>query len=249
MAKQVEQVCVVKGWQEGPVIDESTLKDDLTRHFYYTLGRDKVGESQLYLYHALALTIRDRLVARCRETNKKIKQQKSRKTSYLSLEFLMGRALGNAVLNLDLEDQVSSALQEYCTEIETVEDAEHDAGLGNGGLGRLAACFLDSCASLALPVVGYGIRYEYGMFNQSINDGNQIEQPDNWLREGHPWELSAPEHSKRIKFGGYVNSYTDKQGREHRQWVSSHDVLAVPYDVPIPGYKNNIVNTLRLWKS
>lgn len=249
MTKQDEQVCVVKGWQEGPVIDESTLSDDLTRHFYYTLGRDVVGESQLYLYHALALTIRDRLVARCRETNQQIKQQKRRKTAYLSLEFLMGRALGNAVLNLDLESQVTTALQAYCTELENVEQAEHDAGLGNGGLGRLAACFLDSCASLALPVVGYGIRYEYGMFNQSIKEGNQIEQPDNWLREGHPWELSAPEQAKRVKFSGYVQSYTDKFGREHRQWISSQDVLAVPYDVPIPGYKNNIVNTLRLWKS
>ena len=249
MTKQDEQVCVVKGWQEGPVIDESTLSDDLTRHFYYTLGRDVVGESQLYLYHALALTIRDRLVARCRETNQQIKQQKRRKTAYLSLEFLMGRALGNAVLNLDLESQVTTALQAYCTELENVEQAEHDAGLGNGGLGRLAACFLDSCASLALPVVGYGIHYEYGMFNQSIKEGNQIEQPDNWLREGHPWELSAPEQAKRVKFSGYVQSYTDKFGREHRQWVSSQDVLAVPYDVPIPGYKNNIVNTLRLWKS
>ncbi|MCK8125023.1 glycogen/starch/alpha-glucan phosphorylase [Pseudoalteromonas sp. 2CM39R] len=249
MTKQDEQVCVVKGWQEGPVIDESTLSDDLTRHFYYTLGRDVVGESQLYLYHALALTIRDRLVARCRETNQQIKQQKRRKTAYLSLEFLMGRALGNAVLNLDLESQVSTALQAYCTELENVEQAEHDAGLGNGGLGRLAACFLDSCASLALPVVGYGIRYEYGMFNQSIKEGYQIEQPDNWLREGHPWELSAPEQAKRVKFSGYVQSYTDKFGREHRQWMSSQDVLAVPYDVPIPGYKNNIVNTLRLWKS
>lgn len=249
MTKQDEQVCVVKSWQEGPLIDESTLSDDLTRHFYYTLGRDVVGESQLYLYHALALTIRDRLVARCRETNQQIKQQKRRKTAYLSLEFLMGRALGNAVLNLDLESQVSTALQAYCTELENVEQAEHDAGLGNGGLGRLAACFLDSCASLALPVVGYGIRYEYGMFNQSIKEGNQVEQPDNWLREGHPWELSAPEQAKRVKFSGYVQSYTDKFGREHRQWVSSQDVLAVPYDVPIPGYKNNIVNTLRLWKS
>ena len=249
MTKQDEQVCVVKGWQAGPVIDESTLSDDLTRHFYYTLGRDVVGESQLYLYHALALTIRDRLVARCRETNQQIKQQKRRKTAYLSLEFLMGRALGNAVLNLDLESQVTKALQAYCTELESVEQAEHDAGLGNGGLGRLAACFLDSCASLALPVVGYGIRYEYGMFNQSIEEGNQVEQPDNWLREGHPWELSAPEQAKRVKFSGYVQSYTDKFGREHRQWISSQDVLAVPYDVPIPGYKNNIVNTLRLWKS
>lgn len=249
MTKQDEQMCVVKHWQEGPAIDESTLKDDLTRHFYYTLGRNAVGESQLYLYHALALTIRDRMVARCRSTNQQIRQHKRRKTAYLSLEFLMGRALGNALLNLDLTEQVSAALQEYCTDLENVAQAEHDAGLGNGGLGRLAACFLDSCASLALPVVGYGIRYEYGMFNQAIKAGCQVEQPDNWLREGHPWELSAPEQTQRVKFAGYVQSYTDKGGREHRQWISTQDVLAVPYDVPIPGYKNNIVNTLRLWKS
>ncbi|WP_404343893.1 glycogen/starch/alpha-glucan phosphorylase [Pseudoalteromonas mariniglutinosa] len=249
MANNDEQVCVVKGWQDAPIIDKSTLDDDLSRHFYYTLGRDKVGKSQLYLYHALALTIRDRLVARCRITKQQINQQKRRKTAYLSLEFLMGRALGNAILNLDLDKQVAQALQSYCTELEYVAQAEHDAGLGNGGLGRLAACFLDSCATLALPVIGYGIRYEYGMFNQSIDNGNQIEQPDNWLREGHPWELSAPEQAKRVKFFGHVESYTDKSGRQHRQWLDSQDVLAVPYDVPIPGYKNDIVNTLRLWKS
>lgn len=243
------EVCVAKGWQDAPVIDESTLEDDLSRHFYYTLGRDKVGKSQLYLYHALALTIRDRLVARCRATKQQINQEKRRKTAYLSLEFLMGRALGNAILNLDLDEQVKQALNQYCANIEDIAQAEHDAGLGNGGLGRLAACFLDSCATLALPVIGYGLRYEYGMFNQSISDGHQVEQPDHWLRESHPWELSAPEQAKRVKFFGHVESYIDKQGRAHRQWLNTHDVLAVPYDVPIPGYKNDIVNTLRLWKS
>ncbi|OUS73555.1 glycogen phosphorylase [Pseudoalteromonas sp. A601] len=249
MANNGEQVCIAKGWQDAPLIDESTLEDDLSRHFYYTLGRDKVGKSQLYLYNALAFTIRDRLVARCRATKQQMHNEKKRKTAYISLEFLMGRAMGNAILNLDLDSQVSQALQQYCTNIEDVAQAEHDAGLGNGGLGRLAACFLDSCASLALPVIGYGIRYEYGMFNQAIENGHQIEQPDNWLREGHPWELSAPEQSQRVKFFGHVESYIDKHGREHRQWLNSHDVLAVPYDVPVPGYKNDIVNTLRLWKS
>ncbi|MCQ8878417.1 glycogen/starch/alpha-glucan phosphorylase [Pseudoalteromonas shioyasakiensis] len=249
MANNGEQVCVAKGWQDAPLIDESTLEDDLSRHFYYTLGRDKVGKSQLYLFNALALTIRDRLVARCRATKQQMHSEKRRKTAYISLEFLMGRAMGNAILNLDLDEQVSQALQQYCTNIEDVAQAEHDAGLGNGGLGRLAACFLDSCASLALPVIGYGIRYEYGMFNQAIENGHQVEQPDNWLREGHPWELSAPEQSQRVKFFGHVESYTDKNGREHRQWLASHDVLAVPYDVPVPGFKNDIVNTLRLWKS
>ncbi len=225
------------------------VSEDLNRHFYYTLGRDKNVESRLYLYHALALTIRDRLVAKCRKTNEQRSQQPTRKAAYISLEFLMGRALGNAILNLDLEQDVKIALEQYSAKLECVSSAEHDAGLGNGGLGRLAACFLDSCASLALPVVGYGIRYEYGMFNQSIENGYQVEHPDNWLREGHPWELSAPEQSKRVKFFGHVESYADKHGRTHRAWVNTQDVLAVPYDVPIPGYKNDIVNTLRLWKA
>ncbi|MFC3033818.1 glycogen/starch/alpha-glucan phosphorylase [Pseudoalteromonas fenneropenaei] len=242
-------VCIVKHWLDAPKIDENTLADDLTRHFYYTLGRDKVGESHLYLYNALALTIRDRLVARCRATRQHLHKQKTRQAAYLSLEFLMGRALGNALLNLDMTDSSRAALSEYCTSLERVAEAEHDAGLGNGGLGRLAACFLDSCASLGLPVMGYGIRYEYGMFNQSIDNGHQIEQPDNWLREGHPWELSAPEQAVRIKFFGHVEIYKDKNGREHRAWVGTQDVLAVPYDVPVPGYRNEVVNTLRLWKS
>ncbi|SFD12235.1 glycogen/starch/alpha-glucan phosphorylase [Pseudoalteromonas denitrificans] len=244
-----QEVCKVVGWQEGPLIDENTLQDDLTRHFYYTLGRDRVGESHLYLYNALALTIRDRLVARCRATRQSLLAKPTRQVAYLSLEFLMGRALGNAVLNLDLDKSVKNALEQYCSRFEEVAQAEHDAGLGNGGLGRLAACFLDSCASLALPVTGYGIRYEYGMFNQSIEKGHQVEHPDNWLREGHPWEIAAPEHSRRIKFFGSVEVYQDKKGKKHHQWVDTHDVLAVPYDVPIPGYKNDVVNTLRLWKS
>ncbi|MBE0366110.1 starch phosphorylase [Pseudoalteromonas ulvae UL12] len=249
MAQSENKVCTVKSWQEGPLIDESTLQEDLTRHFYYTLGRDMVGESRLYLYHALALTIRDRLVARCRTTRQQRQLSPTRQVAYLSLEFLMGRALGNAVLNLDLEENVRHAVQEYCTTLEEVAEAEHDAGLGNGGLGRLAACFLDSCATLGLPVIGYGIRYEYGMFNQSIEQGHQVEHPDNWLREGHPWEITAPENTRRIKFFGHVEVYQDKHGRKHHQWVNTQDVLAVPYDVPVPGYKNEVVNTLRLWKS
>jgi starch phosphorylase len=249
MTKKTSNVCVVKHWQEAPKLDESTLADDLMRHFYYTLGRDKVGDSKHYLFQALALTVRDRLVARCRATNQYLADNKCKRAAYLSLEFLMGRALGNAVLSLDLEKQTRDALKEYCTELECVEQAEHDAGLGNGGLGRLAACFLDSCATLALPVIGYGIRYEYGMFNQSLDQGFQVEHPDNWLREGHPWEMPAPEQSRVIKFFGHVEAHQDKQGRSHRIWVNTQDVLAVPYDVPIPGYRNGVVNTLRLWKS
>jgi len=245
---KTNKVCTLET-NNGPVVNANTLPEDLQRHFHYTLGRDEVGESPQYLYHALALTIRDRLMEKTRATKKQQQTQPTRRAAYLSLEFLMGRALGNAVLNLDLEDSVRKGLNHYSSELESIADAEHDAGLGNGGLGRLAACFLDSCASLALPVTGYGIRYEYGMFNQSIEDGHQVEHPDNWLRDGHPWEVAAPEHNRRIKFFGHVETYQDKEGRTHHQWVGTEDVLAVPYDVPVPGYQNDIVNTLRLWKS
>lgn len=242
-------VCHPVDWQDAPLLDSETLADDLARHFHYTLGRDKVGESQHYLYQALALTIRDRLVARMRQTRNVTTSVPTRRVAYLSLEFLIGRSLNNAILNLDMAAEVSAALANYCAELEHIASAEHDAGLGNGGLGRLAACFLDSCATMALPVTGYGIRYEYGMFNQRIDNGHQIEQPDHWLREGHPWELPAPDKTVRVKFFGHVDIYRDHQGREHRQWLDTQDVLAVPYDVPVPGYGNDIVNTLRLFKS
>ncbi len=231
-----------------PVVDAGSLPEDLNRHFHYTLGRDEVDQSTRYLYHALALSVRDRLTDNRRQT-RELQQQPTRRAAYLSLEFLMGRALGNAILNLDLDADVRKALMQYSCQLENIAQVEHDAGLGNGGLGRLAACFLDSCASLALPVTGYGIRYEYGMFNQSIDNGHQVEHPDHWLRDGHPWELPAPEHTRRVKFFGHVDSYQDRQGRTHQQWVDTEDVLAVPYDVPIPGYRNGVVNTLRLWKS
>ena len=245
---KANKVCTIET-KNGPMVNASTLPEDLQRHFHYTLGRDDVGESPQYLYHALALTIRDRLMEKSRTTKKQQQAQPTRRAAYLSLEFLMGRALGNAVLNLDLEDSVRKGLNHYSSELESIAEAEHDAGLGNGGLGRLAACFLDSCASLSLPVTGYGIRYEYGMFNQSIENGHQVEHPDNWLRDGHPWEVAAPEHNRRVKFFGHVETYQDKEARTHHQWIGTEDVLAVPYDVPVPGYQNDIVNTLRLWKS
>nr|WP_245825460.1 glycogen/starch/alpha-glucan phosphorylase [Pseudocolwellia agarivorans] len=228
-------------------MDNNTFADDLSRHFYFTLGRDKVNDSHLYLYNALAITIRDRLVAQWRET--RANRIEERSVAYLSLEFLMGRTLNNAVLNLDLDETVRESLKGYCCDLEEVETAEHDAGLGNGGLGRLAACFLDSCASLALPVIGYGIRYEYGMFNQQIKNGEQVEHPDSWLREGNPWEIAVPDKAIRVKFFGQVDVITERNGNQLRQWNNTHDVLAVPYDMPIPGYKNGTVNTLRLWKS
>ena len=242
-----KDVCEVTSSNDDVLMNNSTFIEDLSRHFHYTLGRDKVLNSHHYIYNALAITIRDRLIAHWRNTrDSRINQ---RRVSYISLEFLMGRTLNNAIQNLDLDDTVRESLQGYCCALEEVEETEHDAGLGNGGLGRLAACFLDSCASLALPVIGYGIRYEYGMFNQTIKNGYQLEHPDSWLREGNPWEISAPEKAIRVKFFGHVDVITKSNGVQYRQWNHSQDVLAVPYDMPIPGYKNEVVNTLRLWKS
>ena len=247
MTTKQNSPCEITTSDNSVLMNEHTFAEDLARHFHFSLGRDKVQDSHLYLYNALAITIRDRLVAQWKNTRESRGYQ--RRVGYISLEFLMGRALNNAILNLDLDDTVRDALKGYCCDLEDVEQAEHDAGLGNGGLGRLAACFLDSCASLSLPVIGYGIRYEYGMFNQKIKNGNQIEHPDNWLRNGNPWEIAAPEKAIRVKFFGHVDVITKRNGVQYRQWNNTHDVLAVPYDMPIPGYKNGIVNTLRLWKS
>jgi starch phosphorylase len=214
-----------------------------------TLGRDEVGESHRYLFAALALTIRDRLIERWRATRDRHLASRPKRINYLSMEFLMGRALSNAVINLNLEEPVRQALHNYACSLEEVEQEEVDAGLGNGGLGRLAACFLDSCASLQLPVTGYGIRYEYGMFHQKIDNGYQVECPDHWLRDGNPWEIESPENTVRIRFFGRSDYYSDHAGIQRARWSETQDVLAVPYDVPVPGYRNETVNTLRLWKS
>ncbi len=230
-------------------MSESQVEKDLHRHFEFTLGRDEQGKSRFYLYSALALTIRDRLVERWSYTRKRHLENNSKRIHYLSLEFLMGRTLNNAMLNLDLEEPVRNIMQKIGCELEEVTEEEADAGLGNGGLGRLAACFLDSCASLDLPVTGYGIRYEYGMFHQKIENGYQLESPDHWLRKGNPWEIECPENTRQIKYFGHTEHYKDENGEHQARWINTHDVLAVPYDVPIPGYQNNTVNTLRLWNS
>ena len=230
-------------------MDQEHVAEDLNRHFSLTLGRDELLGSHRYLYEALALTIRDRLVERWRLTRERHATEQPKRINYLSLEFLMGRAMSNAVINLDLEAAVKAALVEYGASMEEVLDNEVDAGLGNGGLGRLAACFLDSCASLGLPVTGYGIRYEYGMFHQKIENGYQVESPDHWLLHGNPWEIESPENTRTVKFFGKTEYYKDRNGKQRARWVDTREVLAVPYDVPIPGYRNETVNTLRLWKS
>jgi starch phosphorylase len=230
-------------------IDSEALAHDIRRYFSIFLGRDQYCRSTHYPYQALVLALRDRLMERWKRTRNVYEENDSRHTYYLSLEFLMGRTLNNTLLNLDLGAATEPALRRLGLDLEELLDSESDAGLGNGGLGRLAACFLDSCATLQLPVMGYGIRYEYGMFRQRIDKCCQVEEPDRWLRDGNPWELERPEHTRRIQYYGRAEHYMDAKGRQCAHWVDSLDVLAVPYDTPIPGYRNDTVNVLRLWSA
>jgi len=241
----------VPGITELPALgmDADSIVNDFRRYFTHTLGRDRMCLSAYPVYTSLSLSLRDRLVERWKNTQYAYEEINCKRTYYLSLEFLMGRALGNAMLNLEVDKPTEEALRKLGLVLEEIADQEHDAGLGNGGLGRLAACFLDSCATLQLPVMGYGIRYEYGMFRQKIDNGNQMEEPDHWLRDGNPWEIERPEFTVRVKFGGHSEFQTRADGGLRAHWVNFQDVIAVPYDIPVPGYRNGTVNTLRLWKS
>jgi starch phosphorylase len=231
-----------------PMTAEALLAD-FTHYYAYTFGRRNINQAAPYVYQSLALATRDRLMERRARTVREIERTDSRRVCYLSLEFLMGRLLRNALLNTGLTPAAETALERIGVQLEDVYDSEQDAGLGNGGLGRLAACFMDSCATLGLPVMGYGIRYRYGMFHQRIEDGRQIEDPDGWLREGFPWEIERYELAQTVRFGGSTRSYRDAAGRLRCEWTGTHDVLAIPYDVPVPGFRNDITNTLRLWSA
>ena len=230
-------------------MDTAGIAEDFRRYYSHTLGRDRDCRSAYYTYKALANTLRDRLMERWKRTRQAHDEAGCKRTHYLSLEFLMGRTLSNALLNLGVDAVTEEGLSLMGLHLEELAACEPDAGLGNGGLGRLAACFLDSCATLQLPVKGYGLRYEYGMFRQLIEDGAQLEEPDHWMRDDNPWELRRPEYTQRIQFGGHTEHYKDHDGRPAVRWVNTHDVLAVPYDIPIPGYENDTINTLRLWKA
>ncbi len=221
---------------------------DFERYQYYHLGRLK-GSPPVYTYQSLAWTLRDRIMSDWMNSYAARDQPGRRRGYYLSLEFLIGRSLSNHVLNLGLDEASREALQNFGLTMEQVAEEEHDAGLGNGGLGRLAACFMDSCATLNLPVMGYGLHYEYGMFRQRIENGYQKEDTDHWLRDGNPWEVERSEFTRRVKFGGRTEHFRDKEGIERVRWVETNDVLAIPFDMPISGYRNHAVNTLRLWKA
>ncbi len=230
-------------------MDADAILQDFTHYFGRMLGRRTIRVKSPFLYQAVVYAARDRLMERWAQTRKATQRDDTRRTAYLSLEFLMGRLLRNALLNLGIENETAEALNRLGLDLEDVIEREQDAGLGNGGLGRLAACFLDSCATLALPVIGYGIRYQYGMFHQRIENGYQVEEPDAWLREGFPWEIERIEYAQTVRFGGRSTVYEDENGVTRHAWVDTQDVLAIPFDIPIPGYQNDIVNTLRLWSA
>uniref|UniRef100_A0A8C1RGZ5 Alpha-1,4 glucan phosphorylase n=1 Tax=Cyprinus carpio TaxID=7962 RepID=A0A8C1RGZ5_CYPCA len=221
------------------------LKQGFNRHLHFTLVKDRNVATPRDYYFALAHTVRDHLVGRWIRTQQFYYEADPKRVYYLSLEFYMGRALQNTMINLGLQNACDEAIYQLGLDMEDLEEMEEDAGLGNGGLGRLAACFLDSMATLGLAAYGYGIRYEYGIFNQKIKDGWQFEEADDWLRYGNPWEKARPEFMLPVHFYGRVE---EEDGKEPK-WVNSQVVLAMPYDTPIPGYMNNTVNTMRLWSA
>jgi starch phosphorylase len=233
--------------QQGRGMDKPGLSAALVGHMTYSNSKDCHNATTRDWFQAAAYSVRDRLVERWMETMQRYYQQDAKRIYYLSLEFLMGRTLSNAMLNLRIDEPCRQALFELGKEFEAIADIEPDAALGNGGLGRLAACFLDSMATLDLPCYGYGIRYEYGMFRQKIENGEQVEHPDNWLRYGNPWEFPRPELLYPVKFHGRVVDYKHDDGVVRHHWVDTDDVMAMAYDTPVPGYGGRTVNNMRLW--
>jgi starch phosphorylase len=227
----------------------AALKRAVHDHLNFTRSKDLRSATLLDVYFALSYTVRDRLQQRWMRTRSCYKARDPKRVFYLSAEFLLGRFLANNLINLGLYELAESGLSEYQLELADVLEQEVDPGLGNGGLGRLAACFLDSMAALELPAYGYGIRYEFGIFRQEIIDGWQVERPDAWLRFGVPWEIPRPEYTVEVPLGGRVEQIHNGDGRLHLRWVDTHKLLGVPYDMPIAGYGNNTVNTLRLWQA
>ena len=235
--------------QDRTDISVDTIKRAFLDNLFFVQGKPVALASKHDYYMALAHVVRDRMLHRWNATAASYTQQGARTVCYLSAEFLMGPHLGNNLINLGIYEPVKQAIEELGLDFDRLLAQEVEPGLGNGGLGRLAACYLDSMASLEVPSLGYGIRYEFGIFQQDIKDGWQVERTDKWLRYGNPWEVVRPEWAQAIQFGGYTESYTDKSGRYQVRWVPAREVLGVPYDTPILGYQVNTANTLRLWKA
>jgi starch phosphorylase len=226
-----------------------SLSNQFAEHLEFTLVKDKNTATEADAYTALSLAVRDRMVRSWLRTQKTYHDKNAKRVYYLSLEYLMGRILGNALINLDYYNECREILDRDGYDLEKIIETEHDMGLGNGGLGRLAACYLDSMATLQLPAFGYGIRYEYGIFEQDIEHGYQVERADNWLRDGNPWDLLRRSLTYKVQFYGKTESYNKGNGELGYKWVDTENVYALAYDVPVPGYKNHTVNNLRLWQA
>lgn len=224
------------------------IKSSFDRHLESSLAKDNYSAINLDYYKSLAYAVRDRLIKKWLKSQQAYYKKDVKRIYYLSMEFLIGRMLGNALINLDLYEEAYQALQELGHNLEDLQEMEIEAGLGNGGLGRLAACFLDSMATLELPAYGYGIRYDYGIFYQKIADGYQVETSDNWCRFGYPWEIERPEHLYPVNFYGRVKNPDDDK-IEKRDWVDMQTIMALAYDIPVPGYNNNSVINMRLWSA
>lgn len=229
--------------------DTYSLANQFGEHLEMSLVKDRFTVTKEDAYNALAMSIRDRLIRRWLRTQRKYMTHDAKRVYYLSLEFLMGRLLGNALVNMGYYDECSRIMDDLGYSLDEIRDIEHDMGLGNGGLGRLAACFLDSMATMNLPAFGYGIRYEYGIFEQKVENGYQVEVPDNWLTYRNPWEVIRPELTYRIQFYGQVQPLQRPDGTPGFAWSKTDDILAVAYDIPVPGYNTTTVNNLRLWQA
>ena len=232
---------------ECRTINPAAIRQSLSSHLVYGVGKDTITATERDWFHTVAAVARERLIERWMETMRSYYREDAKRVYYLSMEFLMGRALSNSLLNMGCEAEFREAVQGLELDYRAIREIENDAALGNGGLGRLAACFLDSMATLGIPGYGYGIRYEYGMFTQKIENGCQVEHPDNWLRYGNPWEFPRPEVLYPVKFNGRVLSHVDEDGRTRYHWVETDDVMAMAHDMPIPGYDTPTVNNMRMW--
>ncbi|MCK9388851.1 MAG: glycogen/starch/alpha-glucan phosphorylase [Sulfuritalea sp.] len=232
---------------DHPTLDTPSIQRSLYNRLTYSIGKDPITATDRDWFYSAAAVLRERMIERWMETMRSYYVQDRKRVYYLSMEFLMGRTMVNGMMNLCCDKEFREALVAMGLNVDHIREMEQDAALGNGGLGRLAACFLDSMATMGIPGYGYGIRYEYGMFHQTIEGGQQVEHPDNWLRYGNPWEFPRPEVLYQVKFGGRVVDYADEHGRKNFQWVDTDDVMAMAYDYPIPGYDTGTVNNMRLW--
>lgn len=229
--------------------DAQSLSASILSNLEYRLAKDQYSATAYDRFLSTAYAVVERLVERWITTQQTYHKRNVKRVYYLSMEYLIGRSLENSLINLGIYEACQEALRELGMDLETIRNYEVDAGLGNGGLGRLAACFLDSLATLRIPAHGYGLRYEYGLFHQKIINGRQVEVPDNWLARTNPWEIARPEYTFKVRFGGTVEHKPDVFGRPRTRWTGGDEVIAMAYDTPVPGYMVNNVNTLRLWSS